>query len=441
MTFARRYGFLSGLGWAGAWQLLALAIGIAVSAMAARTLGPAGVGAISFYMSLAFICSPIARWGLDLVLVRSVSDPEVDQGRLATNALSVRVLSGAVATTAILGIAWAMGRGASDIATVGLPIALSSLLGAAGVLSAMHQGLGRWNANFKLNGAAALTLLGFSACAAVSRGSPTAFAWARVAEAVALSFSSLICARGFSKRAGGAPSPVNLARLGAPFVATGLATGIYGRVDQIMVGHILSDHALGIYGIAAQLIFGWFAVGSILGNVTRPAILRAVKNPELLEDRIKTSFSIASAFGMFVLLANASFGWVVISVLFGDEFKDAYYLLLIMSPSVGLAAMGGVRTSYMLTMSQDRLYFLTTFLGACSALLLNILLIPTLGLAGAAIATVAGQFVSVIVSCLFFRDTRRVASMMVLAMFWPRYAFSPARIKNVLHSKSSDRGD
>jgi PST family polysaccharide transporter len=79
-------------------------------------------------------------------------------------------------------------------------------------------------------------------------------------------------------------------------------------------------------------------------------------------------------------------------------------------------AVGVVREAWMLAEGLMLLSFATTASGALLNVLLNLVLIPRFGSAGAAAATLAAQTVAVLFSTLLYRRTRPVFWMQLRAL-------------------------
>jgi len=426
--------FPSALAWAGSTQVAVVGIGMVVSALTARALGPEGFGALAFYLSASYIAAPIAKWGLDLTLVRHTVSEKATGRQLVGSALVVRLLTGALACLMTLSLAAFLRTEESDVWTIGLPVLLAMVIGAGGVLTSAYQGSGRWDISSMISIASSLTLLVLTLAFSRITNDPVLFAGARALEAlattvVALAFVGVLLRRGTGVATLTAHS---LLREGLPFLSSGIVVALYSRFDQVLIASLMDDRALGHYAAATQVVFGWWAISGVLVLVLRPAILKANTSRENLNIAVRTSFDVAVVFSYVAIGATFLFGYPLIIVLFGRDFLDAFPALMLLSLTIPSAALGGIRTSYMLARSQDSLYFLTTVIGLGVSLAFNLALIPLLGIAGAAIAAVFAHTVAVLGSCFLFKESREVGKIMIRSILWPKHVFDIARVRAVL---------
>ncbi|MFT4304765.1 MAG: flippase, partial [Candidatus Woesearchaeota archaeon] len=78
-----------------------------------------------------------------------------------------------------------------------------------------------------------------------------------------------------------------------PLILSGIAVMIYMRIDQIMIGSMLSDQAVGIYSAAVKLSETWYFLPMIITASVFPAILNArKKSKELYLKRIQTLYDV-----------------------------------------------------------------------------------------------------------------------------------------------------
>lgn len=198
--------------------------------------------------------------------------------------------------------------------------------------------------------------------------------------------------------------------------------------DLIAVSYFLGAEATGIYFAAlktiALLAFVNFAVGAASAN--RVASLHAAGHKEEFHAHIQGAVNLAfwpTLIGAIAIVALSPF----LLSLFGRDFTAHAYLTGILA--FGFVAKGfvGPAELFLNVLGQQRACALVLMSAAALNIALNVVLIPWVGLAGAAIAT-AMSFV-VLALALFVIARRRLGIVLAptvpwssLARIWPRLA-------------------
>ncbi|MFA6797553.1 MAG: flippase, partial [Candidatus Paceibacterota bacterium] len=173
-----------------------------------------------------------------------------------------------------------------------------------------------------------------------------------------------------------------------PLMLSSIAIGIYMKIDQVMIKNMLGNEQVGIYATAVKLSEVWYFVPSIICASLFPSIVNAMNtSKELFENRMKrlyslmfwTSFSIAS---IITVLA-----YPIIKILFGIPYLGAVTTLQIYVWACIAVFLGVAIAQYMLAKNFTKISFYNTVLGALINVILNTILVPKIGINGAAIAT------------------------------------------------------
>lgn len=159
---------------------------------------------------------------------------------------------------------------------------------------------------------------------------------------------------------------------------------IYANVDMVMIGYFLSSEDVAYYRA------GFSIVGAVLGLISVPTVLMPVFVKLEGEDlsrafarafKYSSALCIPSAFGLGLISQN------LLIFAYGDEYLPGLLALqalsvLLISPAFGIY--GSVFSGR----ERPDLYFYPVMVSMILNVILNYLLIPILGIAGAAIATV-----------------------------------------------------
>lgn len=168
------------------------------------------------------------------------------------------------------------------------------------------------------------------------------------------------------------------------------------RVDVFLLKGIAGTTALGIYSLAVVLAE---TVMQATDGLSIALVPRQLRNTIAEASRqVMRMGRLNILTGLLVAAAWTAAGWLVIPWLFGEEFSPAYLPLLLLLP--GMIAFGVQRLTGPLLLRTGRSDLLILFNGTALAVsvTLDLLLIPSLGAAGAA----AASSVSYVVSAILF---------------------------------------
>jgi PST family polysaccharide transporter len=192
---------------------------------------------------------------------------------------------------------------------------------------------------------------------------------------------------------------------------------IYMKIDQIMLGQMVGDEAVGIYSAAARISEVWYFIPTVIVASTFPAILEARKNSERqYYQRLQQLYDLMVLISFAIALPMTFLSTLLVTALFGQEFSSAGPVLAIHIWASVFVFLGVASSRWFVAESRQMLSFQRTALGAAANIILNLLLIPTQGPAGAAIATVASYAVAALFADLLQQETRSMFQMKIRAL-------------------------
>jgi O-antigen/teichoic acid export membrane protein len=161
------------------------------------------------------------------------------------------------------------------------------------------------------------------------------------------------------------------------------------QIDSILIGHYLDPTAVGIYAVAILLVQALTLVPNAIQCVTYPAMATLYGKGDVVGVRhifystLKKSFLLTS--GVAVLLAICA--PFIITLLFGQQFLGAYIPLLILLIGYTVDSSFSAVGTTLGSIGKVHIVFRIQAICVVLNIILNILLIPLLGIAGAALAT------------------------------------------------------
>jgi O-antigen/teichoic acid export membrane protein len=374
------------------------------SIVLARTLGPSGLGVMTFVIALVHLLSTPSELGVPNLAIRevAVTNARKDWGRMRGFIKWAHLTIGAMSLVVAAGGAIALTVLGDDIdplkrTCMWLGILLVPLASLNQLRSSMLRGLrkvllGQLPEQI-IRPFTFLMLIGALAFSGNGLTSPVAALVAHIASvAFAFACGMLLFFRHRPRElAGATPQMAGRSWLvsSIPFGLTALMQLINGKTDILILGMFRADSEVGIYRVAIQfaalVVFGLGVVNAIQGP--HIAHLFAKGDIARLQKMITRSAQAIFAFAMAAVLVIVVFGDFLIATLYGPAFSEAYIpLVIICVGQIVNAAIGSVGSLLNMT-GHEKDTMMSVFIGATINVSLNFALTPTWGPIGAAIAT------------------------------------------------------
>lgn len=170
-----------------------------------------------------------------------------------------------------------------------------------------------------------------------------------------------------------------------------IAYSIYRVMDKTMIGFFANTTELGYYESAEKIINIPISFVSALGTVMMPHMAKS--SDDELDNKFSSTFYLCYFFIIPMVL-----GLLVISkdftiMFFGEEFLKTANIIILLLPTVVFGAMTNIiRSNYLIPKSKDKIYVMSTAIGAIVNLIFNITFIKRYGAYGACIGTIAAEF-------------------------------------------------
>ncbi len=373
-----------------------------------RALGPDGRGDVALLVTIVLITSYVASLGVQEANANLGAAEPLVRPALAANSLVLCLVFGIAGAGAVYALIQAIPAAGGDLAPRLVGVAVASIplvILQTYLLYLVRSGYAFGVANVALLTVPAVNVV-VNALLAVLGVLTLETAIGTWIGAQALATALLVWY--VSRKMGGFGRPDgSLARRSVGFglkthLGWVMATGNF-RLDQWLVGSIVGSRELGLYSVAVA----WFETLFLL-----PTALALVLRPDLVRDtavqashRAAEAFRLASLATGLLALALVLAGPFLCVTILGDEFRGSVDDLRVLVPGafgiVAVKILGAALTAQ----RRPLLETAAVGLGFAVTLLLDILLIPTHGGLGAAIAsTLAYTAAGVMVGLLFLRS-------------------------------------
>lgn len=414
------HGFL----WLLLEKLCALGGSAIVSIFLARHLEPDGFGLYSYVLSIAALLAPLSQLGLYHIVTKFlVNEPKREGQILGT--VSLLLFFGALASTCLTAI-WVRFANLPD-PQVGIYIVACVAAGTIGAFEFLQywflaKSLTKIYATSRI--VVLLSITALKIAMLFFGASLGQFLAVSALELALTGLRSLIAYRVVESEKPRWTLSARLARelLNAawPTMIGALSAVVYLKVDTIMLAQIGTAKEAGIYSAAARLSEIWYFIPPLLLSAAFPSLLRIrATDVAQYEHRIQDLLDIMAVAGSLVAAATCAVAWVVIPLLFGQEYAGAVPILMIHVWAGIFIFMRAVLSKWLIAESAYILSLVTQTSGAVANVVLNMVLIPRYGGVGAAVATLISYTVASYLSLVFAARTRPMFRRMTLSLLWP----------------------
>lgn len=191
-----------------------------------------------------------------------------------------------------------------------------------------------------------------------------------------------------------------------PFVFISMSILVSGRIDQVFLKHFLDTAAVGYYSVAVQLTEIWQVVPQILLAALFPALVNAHLAQENYGKRILALLALLGLYSLGVSLATTVLAPLLVPLIYGVAFTASIPLVQIYTWSLFGTVAGFLITNVLVTENKRLVQVVVGVVPMILNIVLNIILIPKAGAAGAAWATVISYSLAPLIP-FFFTSIRQ----------------------------------
>lgn len=396
--------------WMFADQALRLMAGLAVGVWVARYLGPEQFGVFNYAIAFIAIFGVISKLGMDTIMVRNlVSTPDEGEILLGT-AFWLKTL-GACATLVMVAGYISFSTEPGNTKGYLLILAAGLFFQAFEVIDFYFQAkvLSKFVSICKTTQLLISSLV--KVYLVITRASLDMFVAVQLLDQVTLSVTQVLAFRyhtgnlRFLRRFDGSIAR-SLLHDSWPLIVGSLFVVLYMKADQLMIMHMLGEHELGLFSTAARISEVWHFVPTVIASSLLPAILGAKKTSEIqYRARLQTLFNFLVLISLTVAITMTFIAPQVITLLFGEAYRDASPVLSVHIWTGIFASLGLASTGWFLGENLQRFAMVKAVAALVLSITMNSILIPRYGVLGAASATVVCQLAaSVLFNGLYSRS-------------------------------------
>ena len=377
-------------GWIIFGHLLNTAIGLITVTYLARYLGSEGFGKYSFVYAYLWFFGIITDLGINTILVRDISRDRAGAAIFIGNVIIIKLLL-SILTIFLSCLIIVYLKSSSEIRTLVFIGALGFIFSFGSVYRVIFQ------ASLNMFYPTAINILDsivkfilFMWLVAI-RASLAKFVFATVVYILPGLFAIIYFSARFVK-------PVfkvnfalwrNLLKESWPLVFTAVFIIIYTRIDQLMLFHMKGAREVGYYAAAVRVVEIFTVIPAAFLTSVFPLMSTYFKTSrESLKLIYRLSFKYMLSIILPIAVGVSLLSKQITVILYGKEFLPSVSALTILIWSEVFVFYGIVNQSILVSANKQKIDLMFTSVAAATNIVLNFILIPNYGIAGASIATV-----------------------------------------------------
>ncbi|MFV4990281.1 flippase [Klebsiella pneumoniae] len=377
--------------WLMSDSILRLGIGFIVSVWLARYMGPSNFGAFNYAYAMIAIYSAVASLGMNGVVVRELIRGHIDVPTIMGTSFFLQVIGSLIASLFVILTVMLLRPGDYSLLIILLCMLPSVLLRSSdiikywfeSIISAKYTVIAQ-NLAFFISAFVKIIII-------LKQGSYLLISATITLEAL---LAAILLFYFYCKKKNSLHWKVNyreakrLLSISWPLVLSGVALMLYMRIDQIMIGNMINDAAVGIYSVAVKMVEIWYFIPVAIVSSLFPKIIRAKEEDDVsYNKKLQFLYDILVVVSVLIAIVVTLFSDLVIDFFYGIHYHEASHLIKIYA---------WVSVFYFLSSASGRWYINEglqkyalnrNLLGLLIGVALNYLLIPLYGAVGSVYAT------------------------------------------------------
>ncbi|MBQ9833924.1 MAG: flippase [Bacilli bacterium] len=396
------------------WMILATIIQMFISLFLnifiARYLGANNYGVINYGLSFVNFFASVCTLGLNTIVIKYLVTEKENQGQIIWTCILLRIISSIISIMLIL-IVIVFLKGYDQL------ILITTFLQSITLIFDSFSIINLWyQSKLESKYTAVVTFIAYIVMALykiILLIAKKNVIWFAASHCVSSLVTSILLIILYKKHNGqkfsfSLPKGKELLKQSYHFIISGLMVAVYAQTDKIMIGSMIKDiSAVGYYSVATTVVSLWSFIPTAIINSFQPNILETKKvDSNSYEKKLVQLYTIVIYLSILYTLFILVFGRLLVLILYGNEYLPAVVSLKIAIIGCLFSFVGVIREFWLICENKQKYAKWFALIGVITNIVLNFIMIPFLGIEGAAIATTITQIMTGLFAPLFFRDTR-----------------------------------
>ncbi len=406
--------------WMIAEQAVQMLVSLIIGMITARYLGPANYGIINYCVAYVSFFTSVAGLGIEAIVVKELVAHPDKEGEIVGSSIFLRTLAGMLSIVSILLILFFVDDGNILILKVGFLQSLVLVFRAFEIFDFWFQSKLQSKYSSILKSISYVLVALYKVYILVAGKSVEWFAFSTSLDFLII---AVLLTGAYFKR-GGVRLRVSrdisklLITQGYHFIISNLIITVYAQMDKIMIKHYIGESEVGLYSAAIMICTYWHLVPTAIINSVRPVImeLKASGNEKQYKHRLQQLYVLLTWMGFGVSIVVSLLAKWIMLIAYGEAYVAAAGSLVIAIWYTTFSTLGVARSNWLVCEDKNKYAKWFVLIGAVTNVILNAVLIPIMGIEGAAVATLITQIAVCYVGPACFKETRENAVAMLKAI-------------------------
>ena len=406
--------------WIIGCKVVQAVLGLIVSLLTARYLGPSNFGVINYAASVTAFAVPIMNLGFSNVCVQELTNYPKDEGKIVGTSIVLSFISALFCIFGICIYTFSVDRGQPVTNYVVIIYSLMLVAQACELFQYWFQAklISKYMSIISLVAYVLISL--YKVVLLIVEADVYWFALSYSLDYLLISVGLFVAytklggmSLGFSLDVG-----KRMFSSSKHYILSSLMVSVLGQTDKIMIKLMIDESAVGHYS-AAYTCAGMssFVFLAIIDSF-RPVILGYKRDGRIqdFERLISRLYFIVFYLALLQCIVMTLFAPLIIQCLYGTDYKPSVVALQIIVWYTTFAYMGSVRNIWILSEGVQKYLWVLNLSGAAINVILNLILIRVYGIYGAALASLITQFLTNVIMNQIIAPLRYNNRLMLLGV-------------------------
>ena len=398
--------------WMISCRVIQMIIGFIIGIISARFLGPSNYGVITYVESYISLFTSFCSLGFNSIIIKKILMFEGKEDELFGTAIVLRLISGLFSSISIVMLLAIINDFSSLYIIVAILEAITLIFQAFEIIKYWYlYKLESKKTSILYTIAYVITAL-YKLFLLISGKSIIWFAFSLSIDSILIAIFLVVIFKKDKRFKFKFSFDIakNILNDGWHYIISGLMIAIYSQTDKIMLKHFFNEVYVSYYSVSLTITsvisFVLIAVIDSASSVII-ALSKKSNSPIACERRIKQLYCFVFWFSILWSSLICVFSDYIISILYGVDYLPCAPTLKILVWEIAFSYIGSARNSWILINNKEKIVKHLAIIGAGINIVLNLMFIPIMNSAGAAVATLISEFIVSIVLQFLIPDLRR----------------------------------
>lgn len=394
-----------------------------INMLTARYLGPSNFGLITYASSLVAFVLPIMQLGFSNVLVQEIVNDSKAEGTVLGTTITLSLISSICCIVGVTSFAFVANPNEPATVLICLLYSLILVFQACDHIEFWYQAklMSKYTSIISL--VAYIVVSTYKVYLLITEKSVYWFALSNALDYALISGGGIALYRklGGQKLSFSWQLGKKMFSRSKHYILSSMMVTIFAQTDKIMIKMMINEAATGYYGAAVACAGMTSFIFSAIIDSFRPSIFEGHgEGNDVFCYRLTMLYSIVIYLSLTQSIFMTVLSQCIIHILYGEAYSPAIGALQIIVWYTTFSYLGSVRNIWILANNMQKHLWKINMSGAMANIVLNAILIPIMGINGAAVASLITQFFTNVIIGYILKPIRPNNRIMVDALN-PKY--------------------